>query len=428
MVQIRRTFKIVFSVILIFLFGYLLILTFKQKKKARRSLDLELQNFSIKFKVIIPTRSRPSGIGYKYLLQTFESLSQLSTFNVDYHVYAFSRSEAPPINNKHFTFVKLKENDVPDNKKILKQSVDWIDMMTEWKSKCQPNEIYLYLEDDFILCRYAMNHLLSIYFWANRHINEWMSIRTSFGFNGLFMQCRDIDSMIDVMKEKLKEKEYPVDYGIAEWWSKYLNRIARNHYTFRYNLFQHIGFVSSVGNDAHYQRNPKCYDSNSHKFNYYLEKFDNHNCQHFMFSPCDKPMIQKELQYRARDVIESSPILKLKEREFLMKKLKIKVFKGRRRNCHNICKENKMKCKEEYYPFINDCKYFQKNFGNCLCTSEIWYGDHYFGPMVQLKDGDPVLWNYGIKIDKCVILDNPDWRCSHSEELDVVKLCPCSRK
>lgn len=371
----------------------------------------------IHMNIIMPTRKRTRGnIGYKYLEETVNSIkSNFDQIGVNWNIFAFSRSEEiPEINDQRFNFVKLPQVKEVWNR-VHQQSLDWIEMMKSWKSKCSSHEIFLYLEDDFVMCENSVLDLLSIYQWAQKRRSHWMSIRTSFGFNGLFMQCRDIDKYLKVIQEIcLEDQIYALDYAMAEWWSKYLGQIDRVHYTFRYNLFKHIGVYSSVGNDDHYKRNPKCFDTNSHIFNYYLEKFDNHNCNIFMMSPCDKPKIQKEFVYRARDVIEASPILNKKERIILMDKLKVSLTLGYNFNCTTICANKGLTCDEKLYQFANLCEALKENrWEPCTCVSEVWYGTHDMGPFYYQQF--------------CVILDQPVYKCDH-KPLAVQKLCPCQDK
>jgi hypothetical protein len=108
-------------------------------------------------------------------------------------------------------------------------------------------------------------------------------------------------------------------FWYAHNWGKVL-------WTYRYNLFEHIGKESTVENHVEFSINPRCFDSNAHHFNFYGEKFDTQNCEHFMVSPCREPKIQKELELVGRENIESKPFLRMNERKMLMAKLNVTII------------------------------------------------------------------------------------------------------
>jgi hypothetical protein len=199
-------------------------------------------------------------------------------------------------------------------------------------------------------------------------------------------------------------------FWYAHNWGKVL-------WTYRYNLFEHIGKESTVENHVEFSINPKCFDSNAHYFNFYGEKFDTQNCEHFMVSPCREPKIQKELELVGRDNIESKPFLRMNERKMLMAKLNVTIIEekitDKAISCDDVCLKNNRKCSEDLYPFVNNCEEM-KTRHPCHepCFSELYRGFHTKAPLFGQRD--------------CVFLDQPSYKCSDTFDWkDFTKLCAC---
>jgi hypothetical protein len=390
-------------------------------------------------RIIIPTIPRDGK--YLYLQRTVDSIGgMLHNMNVDYSVFAFSRSSiVPAISDPNFHFVqipdlntssleypKMNHND-PKHQKILRQNLDWVAMMSEWKKTCYTDEVYLYLEDDFTVCQNSETHIISLFYWALKHQKSWKSIRMGFGFSGLFMQCRDTESYLQHVWEKCLNPESdvtPVDYSLAEYWTSLGRPTDRQHYTFRYNLFDHIGAVSTVGNEADTNWNPKCFDAMNHYFNFYFEKFNVNECSAFMMSPCYLKDIQSDLIYHDRDTFLAKSFLAREDRLIVFDKIGGQIV-GRQRVrgwdlCDTICKDVGLQCKTNMFPFVNNCDELKARV-NCkynTCISNRW----------------GVWWGYYLPIItqdmECLVSDIPVMKCDQ-EILDIgpiYKICPCVKR
>lgn len=338
--------------------------------------------------------------------------------------------------------------------KVRYQNEAIIMVLKEWKRKfADPdgNDVFLYMEDDFVLCpNAAALHLISLYYWALRRRRLWRAVRISHGFNGLFLQSRDIDEFIQVIHYDLY---YPFDYQIGNWWSSLIHdHNAKNDdrktraskddnddkaqnrervlYTFRYTLFSHIGHVSAMGNENDHGNIPQCFDgmnqyilfiftqsyflviirSSSNNFfpsifNFYAEKFDTTRCSHFMISPCSRGIVeQNELKLVTREMIETKTILTGPHNKFLRKKMKAYIIFRASGSCNSICKNQNivkgvtMTCHEELYPFVNDCDELDYMF-NCKnpCFLDQWnvyYGSY---PYLQLPKEPEIAMTYHLQ-------------------------------
>lgn len=389
----------------------------------------------LSLKIVIPTIPRKEK-GYEYMKRTFSSIQKnFDAFNVKFKVLAYSTSNIKPdIDDKRFEFYQMEQVILPKEKipkeipgytrapLVLRQNLDWITMMTKFQKEQvkEENEVFLYMEDDFIICENAESHILSIYLWALKYRRYWKSIRTSIGFSGLFLQTRDINEYINTIWEDClnpKKILYPIDYGLAMKWTHINNTKERVHYTFKYNLFEHIGLHSTVGNNMDHHYNPKCFDGMAHSFNFYLEKFDTSQCEEYMISPCYKKEIIMDFDLHGLETIQVRPLLKYKDRNLLMKKLNAHLIQYKIQNqesCDDICSKYDMICEPKFYIFANSCDEFKRRFlCKYPCISQMWNVWDKYLPFYQ--DGH------------CVLHDHPRYICNSKVLLPKgsEKLCPC---
>lgn len=388
----------------------------------------------IKLRIIIPSTPRKDK-GYEYLEKTFESIkSNFEPFNVDFNVFTFSSSsETPKINHPKFEHFRIEHLELPKDKTpkispdyvrapmILRQNLDWVSMMKKWITICRDDEIFLYMEDDFLICDNAESHLLSIYLWAQKYRSHWKSIRTSIGFNGLFMQCKDIHGYIKTVWEEClnpMKNLYPLDYALGVSWSPINSNEKRVHFTFKYNLFYHIGKVSTVGNEIDGLYAPKCYDGMAHSFNFYLEKFDTFNCEKYMISPCFNRNLMKDFDLHGKETIQVRPLLSRESRYLLTNKTEIDLFEYKVKNeesCSEICEKYGRKCEQKYYIFANSCDEFKSRFPCKYCVSQMWG-----------------VWDQSVPFyteEMCVLHDHPRYNCHKKFKMPegTVKVCPCKK-
>lgn len=407
----------------------------------------EKSNLSDKFpkiEVICPTMYRKA-TGYKYLYQTFKSFkSSLENFGVEFRLNAFQRFNITPeehlvdINSTSFRLTQFYQDESlrallndPNKEllslqnryvdittdKILKwynQALDWVEMMRSWhKMDCGGSKIFLYIEDDFEICDHATAHILSLYQWAEKHIDEWIAVRSTFGFAGLFLQCRDIPTLINVIIEKSIKHTLPIDTALALFWDPHENLKSGNprlHYTYRYVLFDHIGTESNVGNVA--QRQYKCLGLMKNKIFHFQEQFD-WSCEGYMMSPCKNPSI-KELAFK--QFPEDDIPLNFEDRKLLLKRLGYEIVAGEnvfKSSCNDICKEDDMVCANDHFlQFINNCDVLRKKFdSDCRCYN-------------MIDDNRKVLPIYDFLSNFCKILHRAKSDCSTSS-YGSKRICVC---
>jgi hypothetical protein len=407
----------------------------KHVKIANEMTEDELNPSSpFRLRIIIPTIPREGK--YDYLYQTFESVSNnFGKLNIDFNVIAFSRSsQKPAIVHPRFKFIQIEDIQLSPERtpkplegyvrgpKVLRQNLDWIAMMEKWKTMCVPGEIYLYMEDDFTICPHAEQHILSTYLWALKHRSAWKSLRISIGFNGLFMKCEDTAEYIaHVWENALNPQKvlYPVDYSLGMMWTS-VGKLPQDkvHYTFRYNLLNHIGKISSVGNEGDTPYNPKCFDGMANNFNFAYEKFDNFDCKGHLFTPCRIGYLQRDLEFHGQDGITTQSILKKADRNLLLTKIKAEIIQHKvtdSESCNQICSKNMMKCEISLYPLVNNCEEFRDRF---KCHS-----NKCFGLLWGVWNGYVPFYGAGAG---CILQDAPSWECEATYKVpDSTKLCPC---
>eukprot|EP01080_Neovahlkampfia_damariscottae_P002629 gene2629-3826_t len=382
---------------------------------------------------------------YLYLKEQFQSFeeyfNEFKQIKLKYH--AMERQNNDDINQKDdnlnllkksksfyyskFKQMKFKNQFKPKNKReknILNQTLDFISLFNKIKKNnyCLNNSkgIFLYLEDDFILCPNSFFHFISLLKWSKNNLNRWSGIRFSIGFNGILFQCRDINHILKIIKNNCLKQPIPIDMIITNWFNS-LNgetkiTLNRTLFTYRFNLMKHIGVESIIGN-SHLikKRFPKCF-----KILYMMlfpasDYFDIWNCSNKILSPCNSLNNQFD-KFKLINFPKVQIPLKQDEKLNLMKKFKIqpKVSMNNNENCVDTCKRFNLKCSSHSFPFVNDCNlmrfYFKKN---CQCQSSA------FGEV----NSDP-----SISLDYyCSLQQNPIYSCNSTIKTHYPskRLCPC---
>eukprot|EP01080_Neovahlkampfia_damariscottae_P007289 gene7289-11608_t len=392
----------------------------------------------LKINIMVQTKYRLKN-GFQYLEQSFKDFqTKFESIGFEFDIFAMSpklrgNETKPNIDHPNFHFIEIDSKYLTKEHKkykmafpktiretrLVSQSLNFIQAMsTFYKTIGKPGEIFLYMEDDFTICGNSVIQLASIYLWSLRHRSEYKAIRIGFGHSGILMKYDLIPEMIQISLERSIQIIYPIDYAIAGWWAKQEGS-DYGLYVFKYNIFHHIGSLSSVGNDGDHAFNKyKCFTGNFQHYNYYLEKFDTQNCDTFLISPCGKPNLQNELKYINGEAIEARSILKLEMRKFLMKKLGIDIqtsTEGIKTSCDKVCSSIHGECNESIYPLVNSCDILKKELGCTKCASLMWSVYIHSTPVALHEN--------------CIFSEISDAKCGQdSYDGKMRKLCVCKKK
>ena len=121
---------------------------------------------------------------------------------------------------------------------------------------------YLFLEDDMLFCPnvlIAMQYLLKK---ASQYHPNWLAIRASYGMNGIFMHNSDLQVFAEYLLKHQHRR--PPDHLVVEWYAGETEEAAhfkgiRKNIGFKYNLFNHIGQVSTLRSEKSGSF-PRCYE------------------------------------------------------------------------------------------------------------------------------------------------------------------------
>jgi hypothetical protein len=216
MVKFRKHLKTIFLIlILIVLFQILWFLWYSYSSPSFP----EYQSYknSPKINFVIPTVYRRRN-GHNYLIKTFTSIYELFSKNsINFHVYAFEKEGQanPPFKHSRFHYETFTHYKIPTrikvesdrDKKILKQNLDWISMMVKYRKMCQPGEIFIYLEDDFVFCENSLAHVLGAWNYVNNE--NVYGIKFSYGLSGNILRCEQIESIVIHAVSKCFIKDKP---------------------------------------------------------------------------------------------------------------------------------------------------------------------------------------------------------------------------
>lgn len=110
-------------------------------------------------------------------------------------------------------------------------------------------DVVLVMEDDFIFCPNTAERVAYVLQWAFSHPTEWSGVRISHGFNGIFLQRQDLSVLQSYVVKQFNTA--PIDDMLGKFWtgadgSYPLFFGKRRFMTYRYNLMEHIGAVTSL--------------------------------------------------------------------------------------------------------------------------------------------------------------------------------------
>ncbi len=149
-------------------------------------------------------------------------------------------------------------------------------------------QFYLFLEDDMQFCAngfLAIQHLLAK---ASRYHPDWLAIRASYGMNGIFMHNKDLPVFADYLVKHQARR--PPDHLVVEWFAgetaeSKQHRGQRANIGYKYNLFDHIGVVSTL-RSQHSGSFPRCYEMLLEPTVFQVEAFSLAECPRDDLWPC----------------------------------------------------------------------------------------------------------------------------------------------
>jgi hypothetical protein len=406
------------------------------KKESKNELTPDERDPKKKLKLRVLSQSIFRKNGFEFLEKSFHSFSNgFASIGLDYEYHAYSpklegNQTIPNFSHSKFFFkqvdsskltqeqknVKIEFPSTPTEQLILSQIMNFIYSLSTFSSVCQKNELFLYIEDDFVVCDHITVQIASIYFWALKHRSTFKSLRIGFGFSGFLMKCEDIPELLNTILKDSVDLTFPIDYKISHWWKMTEETQNSGLLVFKYNLFDRIGSME----DEIPSNRPKCFSGNYQEFNPFIDKFDTQSCEKFNFSPCDHEEIQKDLISVHEDTLKVRSILRYEEKHLLMEKLNVKVHslphnKTLGVSCDITCNAYGAICSENLYPFVNECEEMKKFYGcneHPSCISLGWAVYKFDPPM---KDN----------LENCIYTDYPQYYCWRKSFDEVEKICPC---
>lgn len=144
------------------------------------------------------------------------------------------------------------------------------------------------MEDDFRLCPHALRALLYLIDKLNTQWDKWILARVSFGLNGGVMAADDMSAFASYLRDHVRRR--PPDHLLVEWFAGERAESARHknqrpHFCFRHNLFEHLGFHSTLRSSAT-ALFPGCYEELLEPVLFEVEAFKLRACAHDDIWPC----------------------------------------------------------------------------------------------------------------------------------------------
>lgn len=421
----REFFWITFIFILLIISINFLIWPYFKRQRAelpRKTIVSHISQVTLRFVTISIKRNIS---GFQYIQSAFQSIKSIEKY-LNFQYIAFSRStEQIPIADRRFSQRKIawkrpSNAFVPKTRRelgILHQTLDWIAMMKSLQNDCHPSEILVMMEDDFSLCPHSLWHLLALFEFAQTFQHKWAAIRASIGLSGIFIQCKDIPSLLKFVESRSIASPTPIDMVLPLWWNSLNGEVLRENrklYTYRWTLFEHLGHETSVGHDNNPRRFPKCFSTMHMLIFPAIDYFDPWSCGHRSYSPCD---IDDDI-FQLSSFPEANSALSFSKRKSLMEKFGVTQVLGENKlqSCDMVCEKAHKACDSNAFPLINDCRILREVFGISECQSNA-FGEHAADPSIVNS------W-YGS------FQTNPVFTCNSTINLPYKgrRLCPCITK
>ena len=145
-----------------------------------------------------------------------------------------------------------------------------------------PSPLFMFMEDDFRTCEGALRGLRYLVQKTRTVYPEWLGLRTSYGLNGVVVRSEDLPGFRDYLLRH--QARLPPDLLWTEWVEGTRADVrertnARKLIVYRYNLFEHLGAVSTFSIRPRRPSWPGCYAPMSSAWSLTaVEKFDERRC------------------------------------------------------------------------------------------------------------------------------------------------------
>ncbi len=341
------------------------------------------------------------------------------------HNYQFL-SLAPLDVRSNTTFPKGRWGTV--KRRTVQHNLDVKLWLTKTHKTCLEKQLdfVLLMEDDFTWCTSVATHIVHILSGLRTYQNvPFSAVRISFGLNGLILWCSDLPAIYRMIDNE--KTDGPPDTLLAEFLTgqtaagkKYF--ASRTFMAYRYNLMEHIGMVSTVGNFGQDGRAiPQCFDILTSTGILQSERFDMVNCEEYKISPCnflhDTPsrpfnLIVKDDLHLAKGIFAVARD-KNKFADMLF------LAGNTNETCVVTCKTVNSTCSEELMRHANDCIMLRGAFPCTSCGPS--------GASAQSWNMDVACPAFEVVSKHCDVCSRSGAMNCNSKSVGVSRLCPCVR-
>lgn len=197
------------------------------------------------------------------------------------------------------------------NSRVQQQTRDVVDLLNYVYDVHKPT-YYLFMEDDFKLCSNGIEAIRYLIQRATYYNHDWIAIRASFGLNGIFLHGNDIQVVSNYLYKHQVRR--PPDHLLTEWFAGETKEAAhyrrtRKHVGFRFNIFEHIGVVSSIRKKDHpINYYPSCWQPLLPPIVFDVEAFKIKDCPDNDIWPCEITICDPLIELCHDDNIDNNNI------------------------------------------------------------------------------------------------------------------------
>lgn len=152
----------------------------------------------------------------------------------------------------------------------------------------RPPSHVLMLEDDFVPCPRSILALIDAIGRLHATRGDWLTLRTSVGFNGVVFQWKDVSTFADYLERHRARR--PPDHLLVEWFAGETTeagqyKAGRPHTFFMYHLWDHVGVSSTLRKENSTFVPPGCWQPYG-RFLFPTETSKSRQCLPDDLSPC----------------------------------------------------------------------------------------------------------------------------------------------